>query len=84
MLQNEAEHCLILVTLNTLIHLPDVFNTPPYLVTVEEDGILAVAIRTPPRKLILSRSLNPDAIKAIAQDLSSRSQSVPGLIAPNV
>lgn len=84
LLQSEAEHCLIFGTINTLINFPKFFTTPPYLVTAEEDDVLAVAVRTPPRKLILSRSLNPDAIKAIAQDLYSRSQPVPGLIAPNV
>lgn len=84
LLQNEAEHCLIFGTLNNLIHFPKFSTAPPYLVTAEEDGILAVAVRTPLHKLILSRSLNSDAIKALAQDLYFRSQPLPGLIAPNV
>lgn len=84
MLQSEAENCLIFGTINTLINFPKFFTASPYLVTVEADGVFAVAVRTPPRKLILSRSLNPDAIKAIAQDLSSHLQAVPGLIAPNI
>lgn len=49
---------------------------------VEEDDILAVALRTPPHKLVLSRSVNTEALRAIAQHLYSHSQTLPGVVAP--
>jgi hypothetical protein len=82
LLQHEADHSLILGISNTLIRSPEHFIQQPYLVAVEDETILAVAVRTPPGKLILSRSLNFEALRAIAQDLYSHSQPLPGVIAP--
>jgi predicted GNAT family acetyltransferase len=84
LLQHEADHSLILGISNTLICSPERFTEQSYLVAVEEDDtVLAAAIRTPPRKLVLSRSLNSKAIRAIAQDLYSHSEPLPGVIAPS-
>lgn len=81
LLQHEADHNLIWGTINNIIRYPQAFTEQPYLVVVD-DPILAVAVRTPPRKLILSTAVNTEAIALIAQDIYSRSQSLPGVIAP--
>ena len=81
LLQHEADHNLILGTIDNLIRYPERFTEQPYLVVVD-NPILAVALRTPPRKLILSKAVNTEAIALIAQDIYSRSQSLPGVIAP--
>jgi uncharacterized protein len=78
LLQNEAAHCLILGSLNNLIQFPDRVTQPPdlapYLVLVTEGNkIVAVAVKTAPYKLLLSQSLDLEAIPAIAQDFYSRS-----------
>jgi hypothetical protein len=83
LLQHEAHHNLILGISDTLIRSPERFKSQPYLVSVEEDEtLLAIALWTPPRKLVLSRSVNSLALSAIAQDLHSRQEQLPGAIGP--
>lgn len=82
LLQHEADHSLILGITDNIIRSPERFTQQPYLVAVEDETILAVALRIPPRKLILSRAVNTEAIRAIAQHLYSHSQILPGVIAP--
>lgn len=82
LLQHEADHSLILGMSNTLIRSFEHFSQQPYLVAVEDETILAVALRTPPLKLILSKAVNTEAIALIAQDLYSHSQPLPSVIAP--
>jgi uncharacterized protein len=83
LLQHEATHCLILGSLNNLIQFPARSTQPPYLAFVTEGNkIVAVAVKIAPYKLLLSRSLNLEAIKAIAQDCDSRSVTIPGVVAP--
>jgi hypothetical protein len=81
LLQHEAHHNLIFGILDGLINQPERFKHSPYLVTVEEDnGLLAVALWTPPRKLVLSRCLHPHALKVIAQDFQARQAVIPGVM----
>lgn len=82
LLQHEAHHNLILGITDALISFPERFTERPDLLAVEEDDILAVALRTPPHKLVLSRSVNTEALRAIAQHMNSHSQNLPGVIAP--
>ena len=83
LLQEEAVHCLILGICNTLIESPDRYETQPYLVAIEDnDRVVAAAVITYPRKLILSRSSRSEAIVKIANDLVSKDKSLPGVIAP--
>lgn len=54
----------------------------PYLAVVESDrAVIATAIRTPPRKLILSQATDHQALELIAKDLACES-FLPGVIAP--
>lgn len=83
LLQHEATHCVILGSLNNLIQFPERVTQPPYLALVAEGNeIVAVAVKTAPYKLLLSRSLDLEAIKAIVQDCYSRSVTIPGVVAP--
>lgn len=89
LLSQEALHCLLLGICNTLIHDPQQYDCQPYLATVEMDGkIVAVAMRTPPRRLILSKIEKfaaveaiacGSALRAIAEDLHSDQQQLPGV-----
>ncbi len=68
LLENEASHNLILGITNRLFSNSDRLTNLPYLAAVEDNNkILAVALRTPPykHKLILSRVLNYETVKAI-------------------
>ncbi|MBE8999868.1 MULTISPECIES: GNAT family N-acetyltransferase [unclassified Nostoc] len=77
LLQHQVENNVLLNILHTLLHNPEHYLGKPYLAIVQTSGeILAVAIRTPPRKLILSKAQNIDALRLIAQDL--RQEKLPG------
>lgn len=70
LLQYEAENNLLLGITHTLLHYPDRYPDPPYLAiaTSAAGKILAVAIQTPPHKLLLSKAQDLDEIALIAQD----------------
>jgi predicted GNAT family acetyltransferase len=68
--------------LDTIVYSPHRFKSQPYVAMVEEnDTVLAVALQTPPRKLLLSRVEDAQAIAIIAQDLYSRQAQLPGVMA---
>ncbi len=80
LLQHEAENNLLMGVSHTLLTNPTQYPDPPYLAIVRANGeVIAVAIRTPPRKLLLSKSLSLDAITLIAQDLQHQAQ-LPGVM----
>ncbi|MHC0064682.1 GNAT family N-acetyltransferase [Nostoc sp. UIC 10890] len=77
LLQHQVENNVLLSILHTLLHNPERYLGKPYLAIVQTSGeIVAVAIRTPPQKLILSKAQNIDALRLIAQDL--RQEQLPG------
>ncbi len=81
LLQQEAEHNLLLGVTHTLLHYPDRYPDPPYLAiaTSSSDEILAVALQTPPYKLLLSKAADLDAIALIAQDWQQIPEPLPGV-----
>lgn len=84
LLQHQAEHNLLLGILHTLLHYPERYLAAPYLAFVKgKSNILAIAIRTPPRKLILSKAENLNALALFAQDLQDNQEltGVSGLTA---
>jgi hypothetical protein len=82
LLQHEAYHSLMFGLLDTILYSPHRFKSQPYVAMVEEnDTVLAVALQTPPRKLLLSRVEDVQAIAIIAQDLYSRQAQIPGVMA---
>jgi len=83
LLNQEALHNLLLGLCNSLIENPKSFAEAAYLATVEEeDKILAVAMRTPPRNLLLSQVEDIKAIRVLIQDVYSLFPSLPGVIGP--
>ncbi len=80
LLGHQAEHNLLLGIAHTLLHYPDRYPDPAYLAIAETNGkILAVAIQTPPYKLVLSKAEDFDAIRLIAQDLQTDQKQLPGV-----
>jgi uncharacterized protein len=81
--QYEAEHNALLGVLHTLLHYPERYPEPPYLTLVQtSDNVLAIAIRTPPNSLLLSKVQDSNALNLIAQDLQHEQLSgVEGLVA---
>ena len=82
LLQDEANHCLLLGLSTTLVNSPSKDNNLTYLVTVERHvEIAAAAMQTNlDRKLILSKSINTKAINLIAKDVVLLNKSLPGVI----
>ena len=80
LLSQEALHSFLLGMCNILIRNPDRFPEKPYLATVEVDGdIVAVAIRTPPQNLLLSKIQDFGAIGVITQELHLTQEPLPGI-----
>src|ERR671932_27935 len=80
LLQYEAQHNLLLGISHTLLHDPDRYPNLPYLAIAEIKGqIVAVAIRTLPHKLVLSKTVEPAALELIANDLYNHQETLPGV-----
>jgi predicted GNAT family acetyltransferase len=89
LLQHEAEHNLLLGVLYSLLHFPERYSEPPYLAVCTTCGfagsaaargqILAVALCTPPFKLVLSKAVDLEAVTLIAQDLQNDVGALPGV-----
>ncbi len=83
LLCQEAMHNHLLGITNTLINRPERYKCQPYLAMVEVSGdIIAVAMRTPPYPLLLSKIKDLGAVKIIAQDLHASSEILPEVNAP--
>ena len=82
LLSSEAIHCLILGISKGLCHCQN--DPSQYLIVVENNkSIVATAIQTPPRKLILSQAISLEAVEIIARDLANNFH-LPGVIAPKI
>jgi predicted GNAT family acetyltransferase len=80
LLQHEAEHNLLLLISHTLIHYPDRYPNPPYLVAVERSGeMLGIAIRTQPHKLLLSKFTDLAGLKLVVEDTAATQKDIPGV-----
>ena len=84
LLAREAEHNLIFGICSGLRVSPDAYDGPPYLAVVEEKDhrrVVAVAVRTPPFKLVLSHIERNEAVECVAQNLASQTSELPGVLA---
>jgi uncharacterized protein len=80
LLRREAEHCLILGLLDGLRSGEQWGSQPPLMASVENrDEIVAVALMTPPRNLILSWIADDSTIDAIAHELHASGIAIPGV-----
>lgn len=78
LLHTEIEHTLIL----GLAARGDLPAEDLYVATVEQDGaVVGCALRTPPRKLLLSR-IPPGAVDALVVDVSACYDELPGVFGP--
>ena len=78
LLQTEVEHTLIL----GLAARDDLAADDLYVATVEQDGaVLGCALRTPPRKLLLTR-IPPGAVDALVVDVSACYGQLPAVFGP--
>ncbi len=69
LLAREAEHNLML-GLCAALRQGNVYQQPPYLAVVEDEGeVIAVAMRTPPYRLILSEMADTRPIPLMGQDV---------------
>jgi predicted GNAT family acetyltransferase len=76
----EAEHNLIFGICSSLRETPERYGEP-YLAVVEDgDTVVAVAVQTPPFRLVLSEVDDPGAIDAIVEDVLNR--ALPGVTGP--
>ena len=81
LLRHEAENNLVLGVLHTIKNNPERYPNPSDLVMVTKDNdILAVAIRTPPRKLLLAKAADVAALKLIAQYFHKQQIALPGFM----
>jgi uncharacterized protein len=79
----EAEHNLILGLAGRLRLEPQPYGYPAYLATVERgEDVVAAAMRTPPRNLVVSETDDEHAVDVIARDGFSDTAGLPGLLAP--
>ena len=85
LIQHEATHCLLLGISQALCRAAKTNEANLLYLAVADNNqtVVATAIRTPPRKLILSRAIDSQAVELIAEDLAVDSQSLPGVIAPS-
>jgi predicted GNAT family acetyltransferase len=83
LLSREAHHNLILGILWTLTHQPEQFEHTPYLAQVlEERRVVAAAVMTPPKNLVLSLAPDEAALRLIAEDLFTDRTDLPGVLGP--
>ncbi|WP_286004135.1 GNAT family N-acetyltransferase [Geitlerinema calcuttense] len=79
LLENEAEHNLLLGISHALLHYPERYPDPAYLaIAKRHNHILGVAIRTAPYKLVLSKVRDLEALRLIAEDLQGDPVQLPG------
>ena len=82
--RREAEHNLLFGIAANLVDDPDRPMTAPPLFAVVRRGaeVVSAALMTPPFKIVLSWTDDPDAMPALAQALRDAGIAIPGLTAP--
>lgn len=78
LLSHEAENCLPLRICRNLLRDPDRYGNQVYLAIVKAAKVIAIAIRTPPHPLILSRVENLEALSLMAEDVYAFCREMPG------
>ncbi|MBX6351076.1 MAG: GNAT family N-acetyltransferase [Clostridia bacterium] len=83
LLEHEAHHNLILGVTFALMDQPERGDAAPYLAVVREGGrVVGAALRTPPRKLVLSLMSDEAAAEIIARDTLTADPRLPGVLGP--
>ncbi len=80
LLNDAAQHHLLLRISNTLINHPERYRIQPYLSIVEsQESILGLAIQTPPYGLVLSKIQDVQALELIAENLYQNQVKLPSV-----
>ncbi len=80
LLQQKSAHVLLLGILHQILATPERYKEPPYFAIAEDQGQpIAVALRTPPHPLLLSKTTDTRALMAIAQDLATSQSALSGV-----
>jgi predicted GNAT family acetyltransferase len=79
--EHEAENNLPLGLIAGMIAGVRYSDEPPLMATVEAEEIQAVALRTPPHKLVLSTSRSDEATSFLARELHAGGCRLPGITA---
>ena len=83
LVRDEACNNLLLGIGAGLVRNPTRFEHAPYMAAIEEDGaVVAVTLRTPPHRLILSRVAAPVALPLLAERVREEYPALPGVLAP--
>jgi hypothetical protein len=83
LLEREAEHNLMIGLASRLRTTPRMYGEAPYLaVLLENDRVVAAALRTPPHNLILSEMDDALELEPLADDVGSVYESLPGAVGP--
>jgi uncharacterized protein len=83
LLTSEAEHNLLVGIAERLRTEPRIFGEDPYMAAAfDSDRVVAVALRTPPHNVILSRVAAEAAIEPLVDDVHAVYDSLPGAIGP--
>ncbi|HEX3479723.1 MAG TPA: GNAT family N-acetyltransferase [Kofleriaceae bacterium] len=77
----EAEHCLLFGLSSTIASHPEVYPDPQFWTVHEAQRVVAAALRTPPRGLVLSAFDEPRWLIALAADALSAGE-LPGAMGP--
>jgi predicted GNAT family acetyltransferase len=81
--EREAEHNLLFGILDTITRHPTAVEEPAYFAAVvDADRVVAVALRTPPRSLVLSEVDDPVAIDLVVADLEHAGDRLSGVTGP--
>jgi predicted GNAT family acetyltransferase len=81
LVRDEARHNLLLGISTTLMQRPDLYEAFDLWVVTDEDRVTAVALRTHPLNLVLSRPANDAALDMLVDRLLQEGQLLPGVVA---
>lgn len=85
LLEREAEHNLPLGICTVLMQQPGYSLGTPFLASLESRGeIAAVALRTPPQRLVLSYGWGPESLALLADDVLRHIPDLPGVVGPEL
>jgi predicted GNAT family acetyltransferase len=81
--EHEAHNNLVLGLTAQLREPQDAGALPPYFAVVADTGgVVAAALMTPPRRLVLARTERPEALDLLARDVRQSRPDVPGVTGP--
>jgi predicted GNAT family acetyltransferase len=81
----EAEHNLLLGIAGSMVEHPELFTVPAYFAVLRRgESVVLAAIQTAPRDVVLSETLDSEAVDLLVEDLAQPSlgDALPGVVGP--